>query len=71
MIVVEMCKNIPTTIARMILKLNPSIHDPELKPRTKPRGVVNAKSVSSSQDFHEAVFATVNKVINAIATGIL
>ena len=64
-----MCKNIPTTIARIISKLPATNIEVVLYPINSPIGVVTAKKQSNAHAFRLETLEAVNNVIKAIATG--
>ena len=70
MIVVEICKNIPTTTARITCSSIPKFSAGITNPRPIPRGVIIPKAVKNNHDFKLLSFDCVKSVINAIATGI-
>ena len=70
MIVVEMCKNIPTTIAKMISKFKELRTDSEKIPVINPRGVVTANNTIINQIVVFLMLAETKSVIKAIETGI-
>ena len=57
MIVVEMCKNIPTTIASIMLKSKSATTNPEYIPNSNPTEVVNEKAINTNQAFLIEIFA--------------
>ena len=65
-----MCKNIPTTIAKIMLK-SKSNTPTEFHPMSKPIGVVNANIPKVNHTFSRDIFDANSTVVNAIATGIL
>ncbi len=65
-----MCRNIPTTIAKMISKFSDATNDSESNPVINPNGVVTANTTMSNQMVLFLIFDATNKVINAMETGI-
>ena len=64
-----MCKNIPTTIAKIILKSKKFEIPVDVKPNTKPAGVIIEKRIKIDQALILVKLVFTSSVINATATG--
>lgn len=68
--VVEICKNIPTTTANTMSKFKKLTIESEDKPINNPTGVVIANKAISIHVNDFLIFEAINKVIKAMETGI-